>query len=405
MQHGLYERRTNIAEAEYIAEMVIQLLLKESQDSIGIVAFSQEQQNEIEDALERRVQGDAALAALLEKAYERTEDDQFVGLFVKNLENVQGDERDIIIMSVCYGYDARKKMLMNFGPINRKGGEKRLNVIFSRARKHMAVVASIKYTDIRNEYNEGANYLRKYLQYAALVSGGHSTEAMQVLDSMSLQKNAAHASISSIALDIAQSLENKGWYVQSGLGQSHFKVSLGVKHQKSDTEFALGIILDDALHYADPDIEGNYFQRAEILRSFGWKVTQVFCKDWLERREKVMQHLEKLLGGQYAEEELPLPEKEIVQETTSEILENPVQPIVEEVANTEEKSLVYLECIEGTSSKFWEAKIEGASIVVRYGRIGTKGTDSSKSFSNAQEAQTELDRLVHSKLKKGYIRK
>lgn len=306
MQHGLYEHRTNIAEAEYIAEMVIQLLLKDVPESIGIVAFSQEQQNEIEDALERRVLGDAALAGLLEKAYERTEDDQFVGLFVKNLENVQGDERDIMIMSVCYGYDARKKMLMNFGPINRKGGEKRLNVIFSRARKHMAIVASIKYTDIRNEYNEGANYLRKYLHYAELISTGFTSEAMQVLDSMSLQKNASHISdSSSITRDIQERLENKGWYVQSGLGQSHFKVTLGVKHHKDDSEFALGILLDDALHYADPDIEGNYFQRPEILRTFGWKVTQVFCKDWLEQPEKVLLRIEKLLSGHSPEEDTP----------------------------------------------------------------------------------------------------
>src|SRR4029078_11471096 len=98
-----------------------------------------------------------------------------------NLENVQGDERDIIIMSICYGYDSNKRMIMNFGPINRKGGEKRLNVIFSRAKKHMAVISSIKHADIKNEYNEGANFFRRYLNYAELVSTGHLEEAMGVL--------------------------------------------------------------------------------------------------------------------------------------------------------------------------------------------------------------------------------
>ena len=107
-------------------------------------------------------QTDKEFEQLLEEAYSRTEDEQFVGLIIKNLENIQGDERDIIIMSVCYGFDGRRKMLMNFGPINRKGGEKRLNVIFSRARKHMAIVSSVKYHHITNEYNELANYFRRF---------------------------------------------------------------------------------------------------------------------------------------------------------------------------------------------------------------------------------------------------
>ena len=84
-------------------------------------------------------------AARLEAEYVREEDDQFCGLFVKNLENVQGDERDIILLSICYGPDANGRMLMNFGPINQRGGEKRLNVIFTRARHHMAVVSSIRH--------------------------------------------------------------------------------------------------------------------------------------------------------------------------------------------------------------------------------------------------------------------
>ena len=85
---------------------------------------------------------------------------------MKNLENVQGDERDVILMSVCYGPDADGRMVMNFGPINQDGGEKRLNVIFSRARVHMAIVSSIDADAITNTYNDGANTLRRFLEYA-----------------------------------------------------------------------------------------------------------------------------------------------------------------------------------------------------------------------------------------------
>ena len=140
--------------------------------SIGVVAFSQAQQSAIESALNALAATDREFRAALDLEEEREEDGQFVGLFIKNLENVQGDERDVIILSVCYGPAANGRMLMNFGPINQNGGEKRLNVIFSRAKRHMMVVSSIDGAQITNTYNMGANALRKYLTYAQAASLG-----------------------------------------------------------------------------------------------------------------------------------------------------------------------------------------------------------------------------------------
>ena len=108
--------------------------------SIGIIAFSEAQQSEIEQALQRLAHDDDEFRARLDAEVEREQDGQFVGLLVKNLENIQGDERDVIILSVCYGPGPTGKMLMNFGPINQSGGERRLNVAFSRAKTHMALV-------------------------------------------------------------------------------------------------------------------------------------------------------------------------------------------------------------------------------------------------------------------------
>jgi superfamily I DNA and/or RNA helicase len=127
MEIGVYEDRCNPSEAAYIAQLVRGLLRSETRLSIGVVAFSEAQQSEIEGALSRLADEDADFGARLETEYVREENDVFCGLFVKNLENVQGDERDIIIMSVCYGHDAGGRMIMNFGPINQRGGEKRLN--------------------------------------------------------------------------------------------------------------------------------------------------------------------------------------------------------------------------------------------------------------------------------------
>ena len=149
--------------------------------TIGIVAFSEAQQTEIEHQLEQLAHTDADFAARYEEELVREDDDQVVGLFVKNLENVQGDERDIILMSVCYGPDRDGRMVMNFGPINQDGGEKRLNVIFSRARVHMAIVSSIDADAITNTYNDGANTLRRFLEYAAAVSRGDAAGTTAVM--------------------------------------------------------------------------------------------------------------------------------------------------------------------------------------------------------------------------------
>lgn len=163
---GVYERRSNPPEARYIAGLVRNLILRKSHGSIGIVAFSEVQQGELESALETLASEDEKFATALEQEYTREDDGQFNGLFVKNLENVQGDERDVIVMSVCYAPGRDGKMAMNFGPINQRGGEKRLNVIFSRARRHMAIVSTIAPEAITNIHNDGARALRSFLAFA-----------------------------------------------------------------------------------------------------------------------------------------------------------------------------------------------------------------------------------------------
>jgi hypothetical protein len=210
----------------------------------------------------------------LEEAYNRTANDQFVGLIIKNLENIQGDERDIIIISVCYGPDSRRRMLMNFGPINKKGGEKRLNVLFSRARKHMAVVSSIRYEQITNEYNEGAGYLRRFLQYAELVSSGKMYMARTILDGLTPHKPAGDNAMTPTVMltQLKEQLIASGYEVAGPLGQSDFKCSLAVKRKVENETYALAILIDDENHYRNENLVEQYYQRPAILRDFGWKV-------------------------------------------------------------------------------------------------------------------------------------
>ncbi|WP_426210574.1 AAA domain-containing protein [Massilia sp. TWP1-3-3] len=288
---GLYGERRNAAEAAYIASLVRALLVGGSKLSLGVVAFSEAQQDEIEQALLALARADKAFSTLLDAAYEREEDGQFCGLFIKNLENVQGDERDLIIMSVCYGYDRERKMLMNFGPINRAGGEKRLNVVFSRAKRHMFLVSSIKHTDIKNDYNPGAFALKSYLQFAELSSVGDEAGARQVIDLLGGQRRAqVRPAAHPVVAQVRAALEAHGFLVDSNIGQSGLRCDLGVR-KEGDAVYRLGILVDTDSHYETVDLLERYLQQPGLMTGAGWNLERVFSKDWVEAPDAVMARL------------------------------------------------------------------------------------------------------------------
>lgn len=289
LQDSPYVKRCNAGEATYIAHLVRGLLRSESGLTIGIVAFSEAQQGEIERALDRLGASDPVFRRELDAEIEREDDGQLVGLFVKNLENVQGDERDIIILSICYGPDANGKMRMNFGPINKGGGEKRLNVVFSRAKRHMAVVSSIEHTHITNQYNDGAMCLRRYLQYAEAASRGDDITAAQVMHALrrSLPGAVSAESKSVVVTELADALEDEGLVVSRDLGASEFRVDLAVGKDDEDT-MAVAILVDTPRFYADHDPLEAHHVRPSVLRAFGWTVLSVLSKDWLRERGAVL---------------------------------------------------------------------------------------------------------------------
>ncbi|HVZ16969.1 MAG TPA: AAA domain-containing protein, partial [Terriglobales bacterium] len=341
MQNGVYEDRTNPNEAAYIAQLVRGLLRHGNGLSIGIVAFSEAQQTELETALSRLADEDSEFSGRLEAEYVREENDVFCGLFVKNLENVQGDERDIIIMSVCYGHDAVGRMLMNFGPINQRGGEKRLNVIFSRAKHHMAIVSSIRQHDITNDYNDGANSLKNFLQYAEAVSKGDAGTARRVLENLNPLSRKALAPLSkgdAVVEALAKALRERGHSVDLNVGQSKFRCDLAVR-SNSDSLYQLGILVDTDGHYANPNLLDRYLMQPAILRAFGWRFALVLTKDWYHNPDDVLSRIEKLLQGieeeaQPHEEEsveppAPVAQEEITKETlASSPIEESLSPEV-----------------------------------------------------------------------------
>ncbi len=300
---GVYAQRRNGPEAHYIAGLVRGLL--GSGLTIGVVAFSEAQQSEIERALEQLAEGDPAFRRLLEAEVEREDDGQLVGLFIKNLENVQGDERDIILLSICYGPDPAGRMVMNFGPINKGGGEKRLNVVFSRAKRHMAVVSSITHTAIHNHYNEGAACFRKYLAYAEAMSRGDTALASIVMRSVAPTEAVAPPP-SLAAATLQWALEDRGWEVEPNVGSSRFRVDLAVR-DPAEGSFTVAVILDSPEAHAHPNAFETWHLRPSVLRAFGWRVVHILLRDLVAGPDACVVTIEAALRGEPEAEASPAP--------------------------------------------------------------------------------------------------
>jgi hypothetical protein len=293
MNHGIYLQRRNRPEAEYIAALIREHLRHGDGRTLGVIAFSEAQEDEIEDAVDRLAAGDREFGRLLEAELAREDGGQVAGLLIKNLENIQGDERDIVILSVCYGPDNTGRMIMNFGPINKTGGEKRLNVAFSRAKHHMAIVSSIRHAAITNQYNVGANCLRNYLRYAQAISQGDPAAAETVLHELSPWRDAvADDRTPRPALQlIAERLAEHGLTVDFNIGHSGFRCDMGLRRD-GDRRYRLGVLVDAGDYYASetPLIDRELF-RPGLLRIFGWDVYRLMLKDWLRDADQLVEEM------------------------------------------------------------------------------------------------------------------
>lgn len=393
IQHGVYQGRRNTAEAEYIARIVRGLLMQGSGLTIGVIAFSEAQQEEIEQALQRLADEDEPFRAKLEAEWEREEDGQFIGLLVKNLENIQGDERDLIVLSVCYAPAPNGKMLMNFGPINQAGGERRLNVAFSRAKQHMALVSSIRGHQITNDYNDGARALKNYIRYAEAASAGDLETATRVLWEINPCRDptALPGDRAAVAVELAAALRKRGLVVDENVGQSDFRCDLAIR--TADAGYQLGILIDTDAYYRNLDTLEREVFRPGLLRAFGWKVLRVLSRDWFQSPEAVLCTIDSSLRG-----EQPIDQPDLPPSTTPDSAPGSAS----ESAAPARSDRHYLESFAAGSSKFWEITIDGSQHTVRFGRTGSQGQSRTKSFPDPAAARRDGERLIREKLAKGY---
>ncbi len=273
VRDGIYQNRQNHREAERVVDAVLDHMRCHPDESLGVVTLNITQRELIEDVLENRLRlqdcGDG-------ENYKTKWEKEGWPFFVKNLENVQGDERDVIFVSTTFGYAPGTTVPVvrqNFGPISRPNGWRRLNVLFTRARKSLHVFSSMRPEDIKIEENTpgGTRALRNYLEYAA---SGVLVDHGPGLDSRPPD--------SDFELVVADALRNKGYEVQPQLGAAGYFIDIAVRNPDRHGEFIAAIECDGATYHSGKSVRDRDRIRQEILESLGWrgKIWRIWSTDW-----------------------------------------------------------------------------------------------------------------------------
>ncbi|MBQ7265228.1 MAG: DUF3320 domain-containing protein [Firmicutes bacterium] len=270
---GSYDKgrsKQNKAEAEAVVKEIIKRLKNEDGDSIGVVTFSSVQQNLIDDMLSE--------AFVKYPELEERDRASAEPVFIKNLENVQGDERDVILFSVGYGPDKDGKVSMNFGPLNREGGWRRLNVAVSRARKRMMIYSTLRpeQIDLSRTRSEGVAGLKAFLEYA---QRGKSVLA---------SKAGYSKSTDPLVKQMSAEIEKMGFGVKCNIGCSEYRIDMAIIDPRDPDKYLLGIMLDGS-NSVNTAASDRFILQPGVLKGLGWRIMRVWTMEWLDDKQKILQ--------------------------------------------------------------------------------------------------------------------
>ncbi len=332
---GVYEKggaRTNKPEARaLVADLVGRLkdpAFRASRLTVGVVTFNAEQQRLIEDLLdEERRKAPAIEPYFAEDALEP--------VFVKNLENVQGDERDVMYFSITYGPDLTGAVSMNFGPMNRDGGERRLNVAVTRARHELRVFSSLRpeQFDLSRTAALGVRDLKHFLEFA---ERGHRALAEAVRGSVG-------GFDSPFEKAVAGALAQKGWQVHPQVGVSAFRIDLGVVDPDAPGRYLAGIECDGATYHRSATARDRDKLREQVLRGLGWDIVRVWSTDWWHDADGAMEKVNARLSAL-------LEEAQVRRQEEARKLAEAARAAAEDAAAKEEAALADAESSDTESS-------------------------------------------------------
>ena len=298
---GFYARgqaRHNQGEAKAIVEEIVRRLTHDDPEvrtqSIGVVTFNTEQQSLIENLLDvaRNKQPE------IEWAFAAEPSDGYEPVFVKNLETVQGDERDIILFSVTYGPDQSDHVTMNFGPLNRDGGERRLNVALTRSRSEMLAFSTLQpdHINLSKTQASAVKDLKNFLKYAKSGSAAFKSMSRGPLADFDSPFEAA----------VARELRKLGYEVHPQVGVSKYRIDLGIVHADKPGRYLAGVECDGAMYHSSAVARERDKIRQQVLEGLGWTLCRVWSTDWWVNRNgaltKLHESLQKFLQADRAKQ-------------------------------------------------------------------------------------------------------
>lgn len=308
---GKYDSGLNRPEARRVVDLLQELLGREDPPTVGVVTFNLKQRQTVFDAIEERVAADAEFAKLWgEATTAEAVDDR---PFVKNLESVQGDERDVIVFSLGHAPVQRKRkrgtaemyVPARFGPLGQRGGERRLNVAISRAKKECYVVSSFepRLLHVGETRHSGPRLFKGYLEFAFAKSEGRHDQADRILDEVretrlterATQRRRLVDGHLPLAAQIALELERRGIDCAQGLGSSRFRIPLAVAGpDASDGTYSLAVLTDEG--DAGSSALDQFVHRPLVLGLRGWDVMHVDAASWHRRRSEILDRIAERVG-------------------------------------------------------------------------------------------------------------
>lgn len=310
VEGATYDRGANVVEARRIVDLVHELLARPARSTIGVVTFNLVQRRAILDEVDTRRATDADFRERWDEAAGRDLVDERP--FVKNLESVQGDERDVIIFSLGHApvercrKDGRvdRTVPARFGPLGQKGGARRLNVAISRARRETWVVSSFEPSllSVAKSLHDGPRLLKAFLEFAWHLAAGRRAQAERLLalvrDGESGTSTSSRRTLPGgyvpLEAQIALALQERGFACELNVGSSGFRVPLAVVDPKDPARYALGILCDDG-EVAEPAFE-RHVHVPTVLDARGWRIVRVSAREWHRRRDDVLARLHAAIG-------------------------------------------------------------------------------------------------------------
>jgi len=298
VDNAVWTNRANRREAEQIVALIKEFFqTRKHNETIGVIAFNASQRDMIYDVIDEESLADPAFGSQIRAEMARKDNGEDTGLFVKNIESVQGDERDVIMFSIGYAKNANGRLMHNFGWLNQKGGENRLNVAISRARKKIHIVTSFRPSELSldDAKNEGPLILKKYLEYAFAISNGDKEDAERILRSFGETFGITPAAVETeFAQTVAESLRSRGYEIDTQVGIGGYRIDIAVRREG---KYVLGIECDGKLYSISRSARERDYHRQKYLESRGWRIKRLWSMDWWRDPDHELQKLCALIDG------------------------------------------------------------------------------------------------------------